>query len=58
MQLFQTYQEDVEKERRSNLAEIKALKKEVHRLHQFWEELGQIREESDKVLDEVKTQTK
>ena len=58
MQLFQTYQEDVEKERRSDLAKIEALKKEVHRLHQFWEELAQIREERDKVLDEVKTQTK
>ena len=58
MQLFQTYQEDVEKERRSDLAKIEALKKEVHRLHQFWEELGQIRDERDKVLDEVKTQTK
>ena len=58
MQLFQTYQEDVEKERQSDLAKIKALKKEVHRLHQFWEELDQIRKERDKVLDEVKTQTK
>jgi len=58
VQLFQTYQEDVEKERQSDLAKIKALKKEVHRLHQFWEELDQIRKERDKVLDEVKTQTK
>ena len=58
MKLFQTYQEDVEKQRRSDLAEIKTHIKEVHRLNQFWEEYSQIREERDKTLDEVNTQTK